>query len=162
MMLIGLNLLVVLIVLTALPRRAVLMADHEEPGRTEFNQKETLVGNWTGESICQVKDSPCHDEKVMYHISNGNDPDHVMVSADKIVDGKAINMGGGNYIYDRKSGTLLNENEGRVWRFTVKGNSMTGTLTMPDKTIYRRVTLRDLQVLANEKHASLEYSPTIC
>jgi len=112
-------------------------------GRTEFAQDVTqLAGNWTGESICQVKPSACRDEKVVYHISTGSDPDHVMVSADKIVDGKAINMGRGEYAYDRTNGTLMNENDGRMWRFTVKGNSMTGTLTMPDKTLYRRVTLR--------------------
>jgi len=112
-------------------------------GRTEFAQDVTqLAGNWTGESICQVKPSACRDEKVVYHISTGSDPDHVMVSADKIVDGKAINMGRGKYAYDRTKGTLVNEKDGRVWRFTVKGNSMTGTLTMPDKTLYRRVTLR--------------------
>jgi len=112
-------------------------------GRTEFAQDvKQLAGNWTGESICQVKPSACRDEKVVYHISTGSDPNHVMVSADKIVDGKAINMGRGKYAYDRTNGTLVNENDGRVWRFTVKGNSMTGTLTMPDKTLYRRVTLR--------------------
>lgn len=116
---------------------------HAALGRTEFAQDETqLIGNWTGESVCQVKPSACHDEKVVYHVSKGSDPDHVMISADKIVDGKAVNMGSGNYIYDRTNGTLLNEIEGRVWRFTVRGNTMTGTLTMPDKTIYRRVALK--------------------
>ena len=29
-----------------------------------------------------------------------------------------------------------------VWRFTVDGNKMDGTLTRPDRTIFRRVTLK--------------------
>ena len=44
--------------------------------------------------------------------------------------------------YDRKNGSLLNETEGRIWKFTVKGNMIEGTLTLPDKTVYRRVALR--------------------
>ncbi|MEP7375817.1 MAG: hypothetical protein ABI675_20640 [Chitinophagaceae bacterium] len=28
-----------------------------------------LTGTWKGTSICQKKNSPCHDETVVYHIS---------------------------------------------------------------------------------------------
>jgi hypothetical protein len=49
-----------------------------------------LIGTWTGESICQVKNSPCHDEKAIYLVSK----------------------------------------------------SLEGTLTTPDKIVYRRVSLR--------------------
>lgn len=104
--------------------------------------QDELLGDWAGDSICQVKDSPCQDEKVVYHIAKGNDPDQVIVSADKIVNGKAVNMGTIIYTYDRSTGTLLNETGGRVWKFTVKGNQMEGTLTMPDKTVYRRMSLK--------------------
>jgi uncharacterized protein (DUF2147 family) len=103
--------------------------------------KDQLIGNWSGDSVCQVKGSSCRDEKVVYHIVKGSDAAHVTVSADKIVNGKAINMGTGDYTYDRENGTLVNETEGRVWKFIVKGRAMEGTLTMPDKMVYRRVTL---------------------
>jgi len=101
-----------------------------------------LAGNWSGNSICQVKDSPCRDEQVVYHISKGSDPAHWKVAADKIVAGKAIDMGEGTFTYDQKTAQLRAEDQGRVWLFTVKGNTMSGTLTMPDKTIYRRVSLK--------------------
>ena len=130
-------------VITAMLGNALFAVGHNALGRIEFARDEAqLIGDWTGDSICQVKNSPCHDEKVVYHISKGSDPDHVTISADKIVDGKAINMGIGDYRYNRSNGTLLNETEGRAWKFTVKGNTMEGTLTMPDKTVYRRVTLK--------------------
>ena len=102
---------------------------------------QQLVGNWQGDSICQVKPSSCHDEKVVYHISKGGDPNDVVVSADKIVDGKAVNMGSGTYSYDKKTATLLNERDGWIWRLKVEGDRITGTLKKPDNTVFRRVTL---------------------
>jgi len=54
-------------------------------------------------------------------------------------------MGALDFTYDKKDGTLVNETSGRVWRFTVKGHTMQGVLTLPDKTISRRVTLKKEQ-----------------
>jgi len=127
----------------ALLGSALLASGNAALGNAAVAQDEAqLFGNWTGESICQVQSSPCHDEHVIYHISKGQTAGQVSVSADKIVAGKPVNMGTGDYTYDRDSGTLLQENAGRVWKLMVKGNTMTGTLTLPDKTIYRRVTLK--------------------
>ena len=135
--------LTLIVVITVLPGTALFALAHATLGSTKFAQDAAqLVGDWAGESICQMKNSPCHDEKVVYHIAKGRDPDHVTIRADKIVAGQAINMGTGDYIYDRGHSTLLNETEGRAWRFTVQGNTMAGTLTMPNKTVYRRVTLK--------------------
>lgn len=131
------------VVIIAMLGTTLFASGHDALNRTAFDQDEAqLIGNWAGDSICQVKNSACRDEKVVYHIAKGSDADNVTISADKIVDGKAINMGTGDYTYDRKNGTLINESEGRVWKFTVKGKAMEGTLTMPDKTVYRRVTLK--------------------
>ena len=105
-------------------------------------EEKALVGDWSGESLCQAKSSPCQDEKVVYHIAQSPDPGKVKVSADKIVDGKVINMGVLDFTYDKKDRILVNETAGRVWKFTVKDNTMQGTLTLPDKTVYRRITLK--------------------
>jgi hypothetical protein len=130
-------------VLTAVLGNPLFAVGNNALGKIEFARDEAqLIGDWTGDSICQVKNSPCHDEKVVYHIVKGSDLDHVRVSADKIVDGRAINMGTGDYTYNRSNSTLLNETAGRVWKFTINGNRMEGTLTMPDNTVYRRVTLK--------------------
>jgi len=130
-------------VIMAMLGTALFAIDHNASGRIKFARDEAqLIGNWTGDSICLVKNSPCRDEKVIYHITKGSDLNHVIVSADKIVDGKPVNMGALDYTYDRKNGSLLNETEGRIWKFIVKGNTIEGTLTLPDKTVYRRVTLK--------------------
>jgi hypothetical protein len=102
-----------------------------------------ILGKWSGESICQVKNSPCRDEKVIYHLAKSKEPDKVNVSADKIVDGSPVNMGSIEFIYDRKNQTLISESSRGVWKFIVHGKSMEGTLTLPDKTLYRRIILRE-------------------
>jgi len=102
-----------------------------------------LVGNWSGESICQDKNSPCHDEKNVYHISRSKKPGILTISADKIVDGKAINMGNIDFKYDKENKTLTSESDRAVWKFVVNDKTMEGTLTlMPGKRLFRRVTLR--------------------
>src|SRR5215467_6521964 len=89
-----------IVVIMAILGNALFAVEHNALGKIEFVLDEAqLIGNWLGDSICQVKNSPCHDEKVVYHIAKGSDPDHVTVSADKIVDGKPINMGTGYYTY---------------------------------------------------------------
>jgi hypothetical protein len=99
-----------------------------------------VIGDWTGESICQVKNSPCHDEKVVYHVTRGKAADLVECSADKIVDGKAVNMGTLVFKYDKEAGTLVCDDHGH-WQFTIKGNKMEGTLTLADGTLYRKIAL---------------------
>ena len=32
------------------------------------NAESSLVGDWHGESICQVRESACHDEDSLYHV----------------------------------------------------------------------------------------------
>jgi hypothetical protein len=101
----------------------------------------SLYGNWTGESICQVKESACHDEKALYIIAKSDTPDKVSITADKIVDGKPVVMGTMDFSYDPKTGVLFAEYKYGVWKLTVKGNKIEGTLTTPDKVVFRRVTL---------------------
>lgn len=111
--------------------------------KTELTQDESqLIGAWTGESICQVKNSPCHDENAIYRISKAKEAGKVTIDLGKIVDGKAESMVVLDFKYDKVQQTLISEYKHGVWKFTVKGNTMTGTLTTPDKIVYRRVSLQ--------------------
>ena len=74
----------------------------DDGSHTSPTDQTQVLGDWSGESICQVKNSPCHDEKVVYHISKGSGPDLIVVDADKIVGGKAENMGRLDFKYDAK------------------------------------------------------------
>ena len=125
----------IVLICAALPNRRAA-------GAASRNDESEIVGNWSGESICQVKSSPCRDEKVIYRITMSRKPGKVNVSADKIVGGSPVNMGTIEFTYDRKNGTLINESSNGVWKLLIHGKTMEGTLTLSDKTLYRRVNLR--------------------
>src|SRR5437763_6306516 len=95
----------------------------------------SLVGDWSGESICVGEIGACHDEQVVYHISvDAADATKVKIGADKIVDGKPDFMGDIFLKYDAARNTLIGNLESphfrAVWEFTVKGNIMWGTLSL--------------------------------
>jgi len=64
------------------------------------------------------------------------------VSADKIVDAKAVNMGTLGFRYIAAQNALVCEYAQGVWQLSVDGNKMEGTLTRPDGIVFRRVALR--------------------
>jgi hypothetical protein len=101
-----------------------------------------IAGNWEGESVCTIPNSPCHDEHVVYRISQQKDaPGKYTISADKIVDGRPVNMGDLHCNYDQVKGNLRCEKPG-VWEFSVIGEALTGTLKLDDGTLYRKVSLK--------------------
>jgi hypothetical protein len=107
-------------------------------------QRSSLVGDWSGESICVGNNPSCHDEKVIYHVSIAGEPDKIKIAADKIVDGKPEPMGVIDLKYDASKQTLTGETQTPRyhlwWAFTIKGAVMEGTLSvLPDKTVARRI-----------------------
>jgi hypothetical protein len=100
-----------------------------------------LAGNWVGESICQIKDSPCHDEKVIYHLTEPDTAGKLSIQADKIVDGKPEDMGTLDCTYRKDVHQVRCEMAQGVWEFTVSGKEMAGTLTLPDKRLYRKISV---------------------
>lgn len=108
----------------------------------------SLVGNWTGESLCVGNRPACHDEKVIYRIAKAPDEaGNVTITADKIVNGKPESMGSLDFKYDREKQTLTCDftrgTTHGLWEFTISGTTMEGTLvTLPDKTVARRVKVK--------------------
>jgi len=109
-------------------------------------QASSLVGDWAGESICAGNNPSCHDEHVVYHISvDASDTTKVKIGADKIVDGKPEWMGDIILKYDAAKQTLTGDFQSPrykgIWEFTVKGNTIEGTLSLfnPEKTVGRRI-----------------------
>lgn len=124
---------------------ATLALGQTAPGKKPpAGDLSNLEGNWTGESICQVLTRACKDEKVLYRITKppDNSKKAVRITAYKIVDDHKIMMGSGDWAYDEQKGTLLWNVPAGVWKLVVQGNRMYGTLTLPDKTVFRRVTLK--------------------
>lgn len=101
------------------------------------------LGVWTGSSICQQRQSQCHDESVIYTITADDKNSRVVrVSADKVVDGKRINMGSSDYDFDAASRTLTRSDQYGSWKLTIAGSELSGSMTLPDGTLFRRVSLK--------------------
>ena len=107
----------------------------------QANQDDTLVGNWTGTSICQAKNTACKDENVVFHILKGNTADLFRVDADKIVDGKAIDMGELDFTLNKATHTLTCVYPGGTWVLVAKGTHIDGTLTMRDNVLFKKLSL---------------------
>jgi len=69
-------------------------------------------------------------------------PNGLSITADKIVDGKAINMGTLEFRYEPDQDVLICDYAQGSWRLKASGGAMKGTLTRQDKTVFRRVDLR--------------------
>lgn len=103
---------------------------------------QSLEGNWRGTSLCQMKNSPCHDETVVYHIKESGTNSY-KVDASKIIDGKEDDMGTLSYSFDPSRNILYSiDNVKEVkWEFKVTGNQMHGTLTYKGK-LFRIIDLK--------------------
>ena len=102
------------------------------------------VGNWYGDSVCQVANSPCKTEKVVYRIIQMDENGKFMMQADKIINEKPEYMGTIEFQFDEKTNTITaktsSANRGdAVWKFTINGNEMEGTLTLADGALYRKI-----------------------
>ena len=101
-----------------------------------------IAGVWRGDSVCQVKDSPCHDETNVYRfIAVAGKTGAFSVTASKIVDGREIVMGSSEWHYDAVKHELVSSMPAATLRLLVDGDKMDGTLTLLDGKVYRRIHL---------------------
>jgi len=104
---------------------------------------QSLVGVWKGTSLCQIKNSSCHDENVVYHISKDSNVDSYQVDASKIIDGKENDMGTLTFSFDPKKKILflVDSVKNIKWEFKISGKEMHGTLISKGK-LFRIVDLK--------------------
>jgi hypothetical protein len=98
------------------------------------------AGVWKGSSTCQVKNSPCHDEMVVYYITKSNGADSFEIRAFKIVNGKEEEMGILSFRYDSRSRQFVSASSQSLWTLEFKGNELHGTLIFRG-SLYRIVKL---------------------
>jgi len=102
-----------------------------------------LAGAWRGDSVCVIEASACHNERAAYHIRDvTNSPNLVSIQADKIVEGKPITMGTGEWQYDRVKSTLEWRMPKQVWLLKITGSRMEGTLKVTNGTVLRKMSLK--------------------
>ena len=108
-------------------------------------QLAAVLGSWEGESKCTIRDSPCHDEQVLYQISaDRKDPDHLKLDAYKIVDANPDFMGTLECEFRPKQQSLSctgNTSKQDDWEFHIFADSLTGTLKIEGGKLYRIIKL---------------------
>jgi hypothetical protein len=107
---------------------------------------KAVLGSWEGDSKCTMPDSTCHDEHVLYQITEDKkDSFQLDLDAYKVIEGAPEFMGTLTCRYDGKAGVLsctTSTKEKDDWEFHVTGDTMAGRLMIDDgKTLYRRITL---------------------
>ena len=109
----------------------------------KISTAQPIDGNWKGTSLCQIKNSSCRDEIVVYHISKNSGANSYRVSASKIIEGKENDMGTLDFSFDPKQKILylIDSVQQVKWEFKVTGKEMHGTLTSRGK-LYRIVDLK--------------------
>ena len=104
--------------------------------------REKIAGVWRGNSVCLVKGSPCHDEVNVYRFSRvEGKPDTFLVMASKVVDGREIEMGRGEWKYDEKTKSVESQRP-RIRLTLLRDNWMEGALSLEDGTEYRKIRLK--------------------
>ena len=93
--------------------------------------------------MCQIKNSPCHDENVVYYISKNSSGDSYQVDASKIIDGKENDMGTLNFSFNAQQKILFSVDSVKnvKWEFKISGKEMHGTL-ISKGTLFRIIDLK--------------------
>jgi len=105
----------------------------------QVNYDTLLIGVWKGSSICQIKNSPCHDETVVYHISKKLGIDTFFFFLNKIVNGVEEEMAILPFTLNKKTNQLISTSYG-LWTFTIKQRKLEGTLVSKG-ALYRIINL---------------------
>jgi hypothetical protein len=103
--------------------------------------KVALNGTWRGQSLCVDHSGACKDEQVVYRIKQEEGTTTVNIDADRIVDGKAVNMGALVFTYDKAKATLSSTAGKNLWQLTINGKQIDGVLLKDGSTI-RKVSLK--------------------
>jgi hypothetical protein len=123
---------------------AVVAFPQKPPAHGSGGDEESrLPGTWRGDSLCVEKGTSCHDEVAVYRIASiPSKPGYLMVTGGKVVDGKEIVMGAGEWRHDSAKHTLTAELPRGVITLKVDGDKLEGAFLLPDKTVFRRITLK--------------------
>jgi len=105
---------------------------------------DPVAGTWKGSSLCQDRNSPCHDEIAVYHATRLT-PTSYRFQMNKMVNGKEEEMGPLVFTWNDTLKTLTAINKSArgtgKWNFRLDGNKMHGTLTV-ENTLFRIVELQ--------------------
>jgi hypothetical protein len=124
----------------------LLNVAHWLMGYLETTPASPLVGDWKGTSICKANRGVCKDENVVWRIKADGAPNTFTIDGDKIVNGEREFMGTTYCKFDPAKSTLNCTYRDRDhWDYKVTGDSMKGTLVVPNGTLYRAIELKKVK-----------------
>src|SRR5262249_11881393 len=96
---------------------------------------------------CVVRPSSCVDEDSLYRVAAiEKSQDKVRLSGNKIVNGREVNMGDLDCRYDAQTQKIECPMPNRVSvRFEISDKLMEGKMTMPDGTLWRKISLHKVE-----------------
>ena len=97
------------------------------------------VGVWRGTSLCRIRPSPCKDEITVYRITRVGASDSLSVDGRRIMNGEEVEMGVLGCRSTASGAQVACSMPNGVWRFTIRGDSLTGELRSPDNRKFRDV-----------------------
>ena len=98
-------------------------------GAQRLAEPKSVIGTWKGDSTCQIKESPCHDEVSVYRIHKGKGSDDFVIELNKVVDGQEVLFGTIDCPTGRASGTTLCRTNGdTLWGWKLEGDVLSGRL----------------------------------
>jgi hypothetical protein len=111
---------------------------------------KAVLGSWEGDAKCTVADSPCHDEHVLYQITEDKrNLFQLNLDMYKMVEANPEFIATLACSFEPKAGVLSCTSSTREkddWEFHVTGNAMAGRMMIDDgKTLYRRIVLHKVQ-----------------
>jgi hypothetical protein len=118
---------------------SAIACDANAQSASQPSAPETPVGTWRGTSVCLVRPSACNDEIVVYRITQLKARDSLAIDARKLVRGEEQEMGILGCRLMQPSGEVTCMIPRGVWHFTVRNDSLTGELRLPDNTRFRDV-----------------------
>jgi len=122
---------------------AVAIPQNAPASASRAGEERKLEGTWRGDSLCVEKGAACHDEVAVYRLATmPGKRGYLMVTGGKVVDCKEIVMGSGEWRYDSEKQTLSVELPRGVITLKLNGDKLEGTFILPDKTVFRRITLK--------------------
>ena len=102
---------------------------------------DLLIGVWKGTSVCQIRNSPCHDEQVVYHISKGDNANEFKLQANKVIQGVEKEMGTLIGTFNGKKKELIcSPKPDTIWKFKLTNQKLEGTLYY-NKELYRIISV---------------------
>ena len=109
------------------------------------SKPDLIAGEWKGDSICVIKDSPCHDEIASYQFKAvAGKPGTYTLDGGKVVNGERVAMGLMECNFDAAASALAcsdPQHAGPKLSLTLKDDTLTGTLARPDGQLIRRISL---------------------